>query len=343
MKAVAFVAPGNMELREYPEPEPAPGEVVIDIAYSGICGSDIHEYTSHQPSMRAAGVFQPVMGHEFTGTVSALGAGVTSLSPGDPVVVHPGGSCGNCFFCNSGVSNLCAEQVGTGYRKPGGYAERVAVRADQALKLPDASWLEKGALTEPLGVALRSINRGALQPGETVFIAGGGPIGLLTLLSARIKKAGRIILSEPAESRRDLALRLGADHVIDPASVASIQVRQLTDGLGADLSVEAVGITPTMNDCLAATRRGGRIVVAGVFDEPFSVNLMYLLIQEQSIIGTFGYANEFQEARDLIVSGAIDVGPLISGHVGLDELPQAFAGLATDRSNYQKVLVRPNA
>ena len=98
-----------------------------------------------------------------------------------------------------------------------------------------------------------------------------------------------------------------------------------------------------MNDCLAATRRGGRIVLAGVFDEPFSVNLMYLLIQEQSIIGTFGYANEFQEARDLIVSGAVDVGPLISGHVGLDELPQAFAGLATDRSKYQKVLVRPNA
>jgi (R,R)-butanediol dehydrogenase/meso-butanediol dehydrogenase/diacetyl reductase len=330
-----------MEVRDFPEPEPAPGEVVIDVAYSGICGSDIHEYTSHQPSMRAAGVFQPVMGHEFTGTISALGAGVTTLSPGDPVVVHPGGSCGNCFFCNSGVSNLCAEQVGTGYRKPGGYAERVAVRAGQALRLPDSSWLEKAALTEPLGVALRSINRGALQPGETVFIAGGGPIGLLALLCARIKEAGRIIVSEPAESRRDLALRLGADHVVDPADVASIQVRQLTDGLGADLSVEAVGITPTMNDCLAATRRGGRIVLAGVFDEAFSVNLMYLLIQEQSIIGTFGYADEFQEARDLIVSGAVDVGPLISSHVGLDELPQAFAGLATDRGNYQKVLLRP--
>ncbi len=342
MKAVAFVAPGKMEVRDFPEPEAAPGEVVLEVAYSGVCGSDIHEYTSHQPSMRGAGVFQPIMGHEFTGVVSALGAGVESLAPGDPVVVHPGGSCGNCFFCNSGLSNLCADQIGTGYRKPGGYAERVAVRADQALRLPDASWLEKAALTEPLGVALRGLNRGALEPGETVFIAGGGPIGLLTLLCARIEKAGRIMVSEPAESRRDLALRLGADHAIDPAKVASVQVRELTDGLGADLSVEAVGITPTMNDCLAATRRGGRIVVAGAFDEPFTVNLLYLLIQEQSIIGTFGYADEFREARDLIVSGAIDVSPLISGHVGLDELPEAFAGLATDRSNYQKVLVKPN-
>ncbi len=343
MKAVAFVAPGKMEVRDFPEPEAAPGEVVVEIAYSGVCGSDIHEYTSHQPSMRGAGVFQPIMGHEFTGVVSALGAGIDSLAAGDPVVVHPGGSCGNCFYCTSGVTNLCADQIGTGYRKPGGYAERVAIRADQALKLPDASWLEKAALTEPLGVALRGLNRGELQPGETVFIAGGGPIGLLSLLSARIKKAGRIIVSELAESRREMALRLGADHAIDPANVASVKVRELTDGLGADLSVEAVGITPTMNDCLAATRRGGRIVVAGVFDEPFSVNLMYLLIQEQSIIGAFGYADEFQEARDLIVSGAVDVAPLISTHVGLDDLPQTFAGLATDRGSYQKVLLRPNA
>lgn len=341
MKAVAFVSPGSMEVRDFPEPEAAEGEVIVDIAYSGVCGSDIHEYTSHQPSMRAAGVFQPIMGHEFTGVVSALGPGVNSLSVGDPVVVHPGGSCGDCYYCDSGVSNLCAEQIGTGYRKPGGYAERVAVRADQALKLPDASWLEKAALTEPLGVALRSLSRGGLQPGETVFIAGAGPIGLLTLLCARIKEAGKVIVSEPAESRRELAKKLGTDHVVDPANVASVQVRELTGGLGADLSVEAVGITPTMNDCLAATRRGGRIVVAGAFDEPFTVNLLYLLIQEQSIIGTFGYAGEFQEARDLIVSGAVDVGPLISAHVSIDDLPETFAGLAKDRGNFQKVLLRP--
>lgn len=342
MKAVAFVAPGNLEVRDFPEPEPAEGEVVVDVAYSGICGSDIHEYTSHQPSMRAAGVFQPIMGHEFTGVISALGAGVTALSIGDPVVVHPGGSCGNCYYCNSDLSNLCADQVGTGYRKPGGYAERVAVRATQTVSLPDASWLERAALTEPLGVALRGLNRGGLQPGETVFIAGAGPIGLLALLCARVKEAGPIIVSEPAETRRQLAKRLGADDVVDPANVASVQVRELTGGLGADLSIEAVGISATMNDCLAATRRAGRVVVAGVFDEPFTVNLLYLIIQEQSIIGTFGYANEFQEARDLIVSGAIDVAPLISGHVGLDELPEAFAGLAADRGNYQKVLLRPN-
>ena len=139
VKAVAFAGPGKMELRDLAEPEAGPGEIVVEVAYCGVCGSDLHEYASHAPSMRAAGIFQPVMGHEFTGIVSAVGQGVNGLPMGDPVVLHPGGPCGNCYFCQSGAANLCAEQIGTGYRKQGAYAERVVVRADQALPLPDAS------------------------------------------------------------------------------------------------------------------------------------------------------------------------------------------------------------
>jgi (R,R)-butanediol dehydrogenase / meso-butanediol dehydrogenase / diacetyl reductase len=342
VKTVAFAGPGRMELRDVEELVPSEGELVVDVAYCGVCGSDLHEYASQAPSMRAAGVFQPVMGHEFTGIVFALGPGVNGLAAGDPVVVHPGGPCGECYFCRSGAANLCAEQIGTGYRKQGAYAERVVVSAVQALRLPDASVLEPAALTEPLGVAIHALNRGGLQAGETVFIAGGGPIGLLTLLAAKHKGAGTIILSEPAAARRDVALRLGADHVVDPAQVASLQVRQLTDGLGCDLAVECVGIAATMDDCLAATRRGGRIVVAGAFEQPYSVNLLNLLLQEHSIAGTFGYAGEFEEARDLIVRGKIDVSPLISRVVSLEELPAVFEQLTSDRNRDQKVLVRPN-
>jgi 2-desacetyl-2-hydroxyethyl bacteriochlorophyllide A dehydrogenase len=330
-----------MELREAPDPTPAAGEVVIDVSHCGICGSDLHEYASRGPSMRAAGLFQPVMGHEFTGTVATVGAGVSSHHEGDPVVVHPGGSCGDCYYCNSGQSNLCADQQGTGYRRPGGYAEFCTIRADQAVPLPDTSWLEKAALTEPFGVALRAINRGGLQPGETVFIAGGGPIGLLSAIAAKRKGAALVVVSEVAESRRKLALRLGADHAIDPAKCASLQMRELTKGLGADLSVEAVSIAPTMDDCIASTRRGGRIVVAGAFEQPYPVNLLALLVQEQSIIGTFGYAAEFIEARDLICSGAVDVSPLISRTISLDELPATFEEITQDRNPDQKVLVRP--
>jgi threonine dehydrogenase-like Zn-dependent dehydrogenase len=290
--------------------------------------------------MRAAGVFQPVMGHEFSGVITAVGAGVQAKE-GDPVVVHPGGSCNDCYYCRSGQSNLCADQQGTGYRRAGGYAEYCVVRADQALSLGDAKWLQPAALTEPLGVAMRAVNRGATQPGETVFIAGGGPIGLLAVIAARLKSAGRIILSEPAANRRELAKPLGADDVIDPKQSASLQVRELTKGIGADVSIEAVGITPTMDDCIAATRRGGRIVVAGAFEVPYSVMLLNLLVQEQSIIGTFGYNEEFVQARDLIVSGAIDVMPLVSRIVTLEQLPSAFEEITNDRNRYHKVLVQP--
>ena len=344
MKAVAFVAPGQMELRELPDPTPGPGEIVVKVSYSGICGSDLHEYASPAPSLRAAGFFQPVMGHEFTGTVTALAPGVDGLSAGDSAAIHPGGSCGDCYYCRAGASNLCGDQLATGYRLPGGFAEYAVVRASQAYRLPDASWLERAALTEPLGVALRAVNRGVVTEGDTVFVAGGGPIGLLSLLAARRHGARLVIVSEPAAIRRELALRLGADHAVDPAQSASVQVRDITQGLGCDVAIEAVGVSQTMDDCLAATRRGGRIVVAGVFEQPYLVNLLTLLAQELSIIGTFGYTrNEFQEAVDLITSGAVDVRPLISRSVSLEELPAAFAELTADRGRDQKVLVRPHA
>lgn len=341
MRAVAFIGPGRMELRQVPDPQPGPGEMVLAVAYCGICGSDLHEYSWQGPSPRAAGLFQPIMGHEVSGIVVARGLGVDSPREGDPVVVNPTGACGLCPYCQAGLANLCVNPLATGYRQPGAYAEYVCVRADQAIRLPDAAWLAPAALTEPLAVALHILNRGQLQEGEMVFIAGGGPIGLLTLLAARRRGAGTIILSEPSPARRELARRLGADHVLDPAQGAAAQARALTGGLGCHLAVECVGTAPAMDDCLVAARRGGRVVVAGSFDQPYPLNLLNTLIQEQTIIGAFGYGPELEEAARLIVTRAVDVRPLISRVVGLEELPAVFAELAADRGRHQKVLVSP--
>jgi len=345
MKVVAYSEPRKLEVREVPEPAPGVGEVVLSVAYCGICGSDLHEYVApaQQPSPRAMGVWQPVMGHEFSGVVTAVGEGVDGLAEGDAVAVHPGAPCGECYFCRSERSNLCPTPSGsgTGYGEPGAYAEYVRIRATQAVRLPDSSWLKPAALSEPLGVALHALNRGALQPGERVFIAGGGPIGLLALLGARHLGAGTTVLSEPAATRRELASALGAAVVVDPAGGAPAKARAETSGLGCDLAVECVGIPLAMADCIAATRRGGRIVVAGAFDRPFSLDLLQTLLQEHSVIGSFGYANELEEATRLIVTGAIDVAPVISHTVSLDDLPDVFEQLASDRDSGQKVLVRP--
>jgi (R,R)-butanediol dehydrogenase/meso-butanediol dehydrogenase/diacetyl reductase len=352
-----------MEVRDVPQPEPGPGEVVLAVGYCGICGSDLHEYISPPgtPSPRAIGMWQPIMGHEFSGVVASVGAGVDTLKEGQPVAVHPGAPCGQCTYCKSGNAQLCSAPSGTGYGQPGAYAEYVAVRASQAVPLPDASWLDRAALSEPLGVALHALNRGALQAGESVFIAGGGPIGMLALLGARHMRAGTTILSEPAEARRELATSLGANHVLAPeqsdsatqvsermgpdlllaqGSSAARRARELTDGLGVDIAVEAVGIAPAMDDCRAATRRGGRIVVAGAFDTPYRLDLLMTLLQEHSIIGSFGYKDELPIATGLIVSGKIDVAPVISRVVEIDDVPEAFAELTADRNSGEKVLVR---
>jgi threonine dehydrogenase-like Zn-dependent dehydrogenase len=341
MKAVAFVERGKMELRDLPDADPKAGEVALAVAYCGVCGSDVHEYETTTMSPRTAGIFQPVMGHEFTAKVLAAGEGVTVFAPGDAVVVHPGDPCGACEFCARGESNLCRSgQMGTGYGRAGAYAEQCTVRASSLVKLPDDSWLERSALTEPFAVALHALNRAGLEAGESVFVTGAGPIGLLTVVGAKLAGAAQIIVSEPAAPRRELALRMGADTALEPKEAVK-RILESTSA-GADIAVECAGVSPAMDDCRAAVRRGGRIVLAGFNEGQYPLDLGMTLFQEHTILGSFGYANEFEEAANLITTNAVDLTPLVSRVVPLEELPSVFAALVADRGYAGKVLVAPN-
>jgi len=347
MKAVAYRGPKLLEVEEQPEPTPSEGEVVVHVAYCGICGSDLHEYLVPEgtPAPRLMGaMWTPIMGHELTGVVSAVGKGVSDRKEGDPVVVNPGDPCGDCYYCKQQLFNLCIRpHHGIGYTRPGGYAQYLSASARQTVPLPNTKSLKYAALSEPFGVAMHGVNRGGLQHGESVLIAGSGPIGLLTLLSAKQKGAGTIIVSELAEGRRVLAKQLGADVVVDPKNESlSEAVQSRTDGLGADIAIECVGTPQPMADCVANVRKGGRVVVAGAFDRPYSLDLLQLMIQEKTIIGTFGSATELNECAELISSGQVDVSPIVSAVIGLDDVPKAFADLAADRGSNGKILVQPN-
>jgi len=262
MKAVALQGVGRLELTAVPEPEPGPGDLKLRVHYCGVCGSDLHEFRSN--ILTIAGNRQtPIMGHEFSASVVGLGPGAEGFAVGDLVVVNPGLPCGECRYCQSGRDNLCEVISGVGYQRPGGFAEYLCAPASRAIRMPPDAPADLLALTEPLAVALHALNQGTLQRGESVFIAGAGPIGALCVAAARHLGAGQVIVSEPAANRRALAQRLGADEVIDPsASSASVRVLELTGGAGVDLAVECVGEARPLDDCLASTSRGGRTVVA---------------------------------------------------------------------------------
>jgi (R,R)-butanediol dehydrogenase/meso-butanediol dehydrogenase/diacetyl reductase len=343
MKAVALRGVGDMELVDVAEPEPGPGELKLRVRYCGVCGTDLHEFQSNA----VTALFNrqnPNMGHEFSANVMGLGPGVERFGVGDLVVVNPGEPCGECRYCKSDRDNLCERIQGLGYQRPGAFAEYVCARASRAVKVAPDAPADQVALTEPLAVAMHALKQGGLQRDESVFIAGAGPIGALCVALARHLGAGRVIVSEPAASRRALAQGLGADEVIDPlTSPASLRALELTGGAGVDLAVECVGLATTLDDCVASTRRGGRTVVAGVFEQPTPILLLRTMVFEHHIVGAFAYRDEFPHAADLIASGKIDVSPVISRTVSLAEVPATFAELAADRDRYHKVLVSPDA
>jgi len=344
MKAAALKGSRTMELIDLPDAGPAPGMVKVRVAFCGICGSDMHEYESENPP-RALGLMQPVMGHEFSGEVVAVGEGVTGVRPGQRVVGNPGPGCGSCRYCSMGRENLCRGQAvsGIGYIIAGAYAEYVTMPERSAVVLPDGADMRACALTEPLAVARHALNQGGYRPDELLVVAGAGPIGLLTVIAAREMGGSRVVVSEPLPGRRAAAERVGATHVVEPSALVQT-VFKLSDSTGAEISVDASGLPVGIASCVDATARGGRIVLAGVGEQPYSLDILRSIINEYTYIGVLGYTRtEFSDAAMLIARGGVDVSPVISDVVGVEGTPDAFARLSEGRDALCKILVSPDA
>lgn len=343
MYAALITGKETVELVEFPNPTPAPAGVVVDVAFCGVCGTDIHAYQSGRPYNPA------ICGHEWSGTISAIGAEVLSLSEGDRVVVAAAPSCGSCAACRRGQADRCQvaflSALGRDELAPphGGFAPQVAVAAARVVKTDSGLTDEEAAQVEPFTVAFHAVRISRLQLGDIAVVQGAGPIGLGTMQWVRAAGAGKVIVVEPNEQRRTLARALGAHHAIAPGDEANELIKELTQGLGADIVYECVGRPFAVQSAVDMARRGGSMCLIGLAEGDAPINPGTWLVKEISVTSALAYFHEeFEMAMGMIADGRISVEPLHTSTASLVGFEAALADLASGTSDQTKVLVNPN-
>ncbi|MFC8181463.1 zinc-binding dehydrogenase [Rhodococcus sp. NPDC057297] len=338
---VRVVAPQQAEtVDEAHAPEPAEDGVIVDIRYCGICATDTHGYSS-------AALPPAVFGHEWTGTVSAIGKDVTTVAVGQRVVGGVGPACGRCPQCTAGHAAHCdlafAEANGITDDAPvhGGFGTTLTVSARRVVAVPDALTDEEAALVEPATVTFHAVKRTAMTLGSTVVVQGAGPIGLLTAQLARNAGAGRVIVSEPSPHRREQATRLGFTDVVEPADLDRV-LRGATNGLGADVLFECTGVASLLQPSAQLVRRGGVLSLLGYPGTDSQVSYGDWQSRELTVIGSLAYSHEdFVGSMTAIAEKRLDVASLHTGTIGLGELTDMFVELDSGQSTHAKVLVDP--
>lgn len=337
MKAAVFKAAGKpLQIEEVADPAPAPGQLVVEVAYCGICGTDLHS-TREGPAMLPC---NSVLGHEFVGEVAALGRDLQDhWQQGDRVCALPFLSCGRCAACLSGLPFECESLLCLGVNAPGGFAEYVTTSECNTMKLPDLLSTRDAALIEPLAVGLHAVRSGGLKAGQRVLVTGAGPIGLAVALWARFMGARDVVVSEPATDRRTLALAMGATAVIQPGENLAEQFADIAGG-DADILFECVGAPGLIQQCIDIAPRRATLVPVGVCEQPDTILPFPALIKELSIRFAIAYTREdYETVITMMAQGRIDATPMVTGVVSLDEMPKAFEALRSPSSQC-KVLTR---
>jgi L-iditol 2-dehydrogenase len=316
MKALMFHRPYQMELVDAEEPALGPGELRVAVKYAGICGTDLRIYHGVK---RVDG--PRIIGHEFAGTISEAGSDVTGYKPGQRVVVYPIITCGTCYACAVGRTNICVHRRTFGYEIDGGFAENVtipaaAVRNGNVIVVPDRVSDIAAAASEPVAAALHGTRRGGDIAGKAVVVMGGGPLGLAHVRLSRLLGAETVIMSEPEALRRQEALRLGADRAVVPAELADSVA-----GSGADIVFVAAGLPDLVHDAVGLLRKGGRCVIfAGMpIDSSITLDPNRIHYGEIDVVGSSGSTPELHaEVLEHAANGVLDLEALVS-----DVLPMA--------------------
>jgi L-iditol 2-dehydrogenase len=324
---------GRFEVRQVDDPTPGPGEVLVRVTACGVCGTDLHiaDGTYHAD-------YPLVPGHELSGVVEEVGAGVAGLEPGTPIAMNPNLPCRRCRQCRRGRPHLCESPQAVGVTRDGGFAEFVVMPVELALPQPEGLPVATAALMEPTSCCLHGLDVAAPRTGDRVIILGAGTVGLLMTQLVRLHGAAQVAVSEPVASKRELALRLGADCAADPTTADD-----LLDALDgpADLVIEASGTEAAAQSALDLVDVGGTVLFFGVCDERVEVPVSPRRLFRDEITIRGAYTNPFTDERALalLTGGAVEVGAIIS-----DRFPLAEAAAAMSRareSESLKVVIEP--
>jgi len=334
VRAAWFVGNRSFDVVERSATAPGPGQVAVDVAYAGICGTDLHAFHGAWGDELA---LPAVLGHEMSGLVAATGEGVAGWADGDRVTVNPLDWCGTCAACAAGNTHVCHNLKVMGFGFPGAMQSRVVVPARALVRLPDGLDLDVAALVEPTAVAVHDCRRADLRAGEQALVVGGGPIGVLIALVARAQ-AVDVTLVEISDERRRLAASLGL-RVLDPTrDDVSAVVAEWTDGAGVRVAFEVSGSAGGVETAVQALAVRGRLIVVAIHEAPPPFDLYRVFQRELTVVGARVYEQPaFAEAVRLLAADEIPAGSLISSVLPLDDIASAFESL--ERGHGTKVLL----
>ncbi len=305
MKAAIYHGIRDLRVEEVPEPMSKSGEIKVKIKYCGICGSDLHEYL-HGPFP------QSPFGHEACGQIVEIGPGVSGFQKGDQVLAF----------------------------QKGAYAEYLVLEQERVIKKPDNMTWERAAVVEPLSGAAYAIERGGVLPGDTVLIAGAGPVGLMALLGLKAIGVEKIYQTDISETRRKKAEEMGATLVLNPLTEKiPAKMKELSVGRGVDVAIEAVGIEATLKDCLASVRYQGKVIVQGIFTDRIPVHMLGFVTRETSMIGTNSINASL--AMSWIETQGIRPELIITKILPLDQTAEGFELLTQKTKEQIKILIEP--
>lgn len=325
MKSAVFYGIHDIRIAELPVPEIGPEDVLIRVEACGVCGTDVHIFEGDKG---AAECTPPtVLGHEFSGTIEKCGECVSTLQPGDRVCIDPNRTCGDCTYCLNGLAHFCTHMTGTGTTINGGFAQYCVAHQKQVYPLANHVSFEEGAMAEPVSCCLHGIDLCELKPGSNVVVIGGGMIGLIMLQLARLAGASRVILSEPVEEKRRMALKLGADICVDPLKESIKEVLKINGIRRVNAVIECVGSKATIQQAIEVAGNQSVVMLFGLTKPDDEVAIKPFTLFQKEVVLKASYINPYTQSRavELINTGKIDVKSMLQPIQTLEKLSEILS------------------